>query len=114
MSISIYQTIRYANNKRNKVTGHKMLMTLIIVFFGMILDTILPMFGFGAMYYKMETEKLAKRVEQKLHLKDLKEYSWSILFDSWENNESSERIYALRSELYEALGNVDLSNISLR
>ena len=72
------------------------------------------MFGFGAMYYKMETEKLAKRVEQKLNIEDLKEYSWSILFDGWEHNESSEQIYALRSELYEALGNVDLSDISLR
>lgn len=72
------------------------------------------MFGFGAMYYKMETEKLAKRVEQKLHLKDLKEYSWSILFDGWEHNNSSEQIFALRSELYEALGNVNLSDISLR
>lgn len=72
------------------------------------------MFGFGAMYYKMETEKLAKRIEQKLNIKDLKEYSWSILFDGWEHKDFSEKIYALRSELYEALGDVDLSDISLR
>jgi len=72
------------------------------------------MFGFGAMYYKMETQKLAKKIEQKLNIKDLKEFSWSILFDGWENNISSEKIFALRSELYEAVGNVDLSDIPLR
>lgn len=72
------------------------------------------MFGFGAMYYKMEIDKLAKRIEQKLNIADLKEYSWSILFDGWENSDSSERIFALNSELYEALGNIDLSTIALR
>ncbi len=72
------------------------------------------MFGFGAMYYKMEIDKLAKRIEQKLNIADLKEYSWSILFDGWENKDTSERIFALNSELYEALGNIDLSNIALR
>lgn len=48
MIISIRQIAKNAQDKRSKVTGHKMLMTLIIVFIGMILDTILPMFGFGA------------------------------------------------------------------
>ena len=72
------------------------------------------MFGFGAMYYSMETEKLAKRIEQKLNIADLKEYSWSILFDGWEQKTTSERIFALCSELYEAIGIVDLSNIPLR
>lgn len=48
MTISIYYMIRYSENKRSKVTGHKMIATLLIVFCGMILDTILPMFGFGA------------------------------------------------------------------
>ena len=72
------------------------------------------MFGYGAMYYKMEIEKLAKKIEQNLNIDDLKEYSWSILFDGWEHKESSERIFALRSELYEAVGNVDFSNIPLR
>ena len=72
------------------------------------------MFGFGAMYYKIEIEKLAKKIEQKLNISDLKEYSWSILFDGWEHCKTLERIFALRAELYEALGNVDLSNILLR
>ncbi len=72
------------------------------------------MFGYGAMYYKMETEKLSKKIEQKSNIKNLKEYSWSILFDGWEHNISSERIFALRPELYEALGNIDLSDIPLR
>ena len=48
MIISIYYMIRYAENRRSKVTGHKMGVTLFIVFAGMILDTILPMFGIGA------------------------------------------------------------------
>ena len=46
--ISIYYMIKYSENKRSVVAGHKMLITLIIVFIGMILDTIMPMFGFGA------------------------------------------------------------------
>lgn len=48
MTVSIIYMIKYAENRRSKVTGHKMGVTLIIVFCGMILDTILPMFGFGA------------------------------------------------------------------
>ena len=48
MTISIYYMVRYAENKRSKVTGHKMGLTLLIVLAGMILDTILPMFGVGA------------------------------------------------------------------
>ncbi|MDO4187479.1 MAG: histidine kinase dimerization/phospho-acceptor domain-containing protein, partial [Lachnospiraceae bacterium] len=48
MTISIIYMIRYAENRRSKVTGYKMGVTLLIVFAGMILDTILPMFGIGA------------------------------------------------------------------
>lgn len=48
MTISIYHMIKYAQNKRSKVTGYRMLITLVIVFLGMILDTIVPMFGIGA------------------------------------------------------------------
>lgn len=48
MTISIGYMIKYAENRRSRVTGHKMGATLLIVFAGMILDTILPMFGFGA------------------------------------------------------------------
>lgn len=48
MTVSIWYIIKFAENRRSKVTGHKMGTTLIIVFCGMILDTILPMFGFGA------------------------------------------------------------------
>ena len=48
MIVSIICTIRNAENRRTKITGYKMASTLIIIFLGMILDTILPMFGFGA------------------------------------------------------------------
>ncbi|MCQ2520247.1 MAG: ATP-binding protein [Lachnospiraceae bacterium] len=48
MIISISCMIKNAKNRREKVTGNRMGITLIIVFVGMILDTILPMFGFGA------------------------------------------------------------------
>lgn len=46
--VSIIYIIRYAESKREKVTGYKMLSMLIIIFAGMILDTILPLLGFGA------------------------------------------------------------------
>lgn len=48
MVVSITFIIKNAQNRREKTTSHKMGITLIIVFMGMILDTILPMFGFGA------------------------------------------------------------------
>lgn len=48
MTISIYHMIKYAKNKRSRVTGYHMIITLAIVFLGMILDTLLPMFGIGA------------------------------------------------------------------
>lgn len=48
MSISIYHMIKYSENKRSKVTGYRMIITLLIVFIGMILDTVIPMFGLGA------------------------------------------------------------------
>lgn len=73
------------------------------------------MFGFGAMYYKSEIENLTKRLAEKLNVNDLdKEYYWSLLLDGWKNKNTEEEIYALKQELYEAIGNVDLSNIPLR
>lgn len=48
MCISVYQMLKYAQGRRNKVTGHKIVVTMIVIFGGMVLDTILPMFGFGA------------------------------------------------------------------
>ena len=73
------------------------------------------MFGFGAMYYKSEIENLTKRLAEKLNNADLdKEYYWSILLDCWKNKNTEEEIYALKQELYEALGNIDLSTVPLR
>lgn len=48
MTISIYHMLKYSPDKRSRVTGYRMIFTLIIVFLGMILDTIIPMFGIGA------------------------------------------------------------------
>ena len=74
------------------------------------------MFGFGAMYYKTEAQNLEQRLAEKLRLTDLdKDYYWSILFDSWKNKNTGEQIFALKPELYEALGNdTNLPNIKLR
>ena len=74
------------------------------------------MFGFGAMYYKTEAEKLEQRLAEKLRLTDLdKAHYWSILFDCWKNKNTGEQIFALKPELYEALGNdTNLPNIKLR
>lgn len=73
-------------------------------------------FGFGAMYYQLEIEKLTKRLLPYIKAEKLeKTYHWSTLFNSWQNkNVSDDMIFALIPELYEALGNIDLSNIPLR
>jgi len=48
MLVSIIYFIRNAENRRARVTGYRMLIMLLLCFSGMILDTIMPMFGFGA------------------------------------------------------------------
>ena len=48
MIISIHNMFKYSKDKRSKVTGYRMMVTLVIVILGMILDTIMPMFGFSA------------------------------------------------------------------
>ena len=73
------------------------------------------MFGFGAMYYKNEVDKLEQRLIEKLKINKLdKNYYWAIIFDCWKNKKTEEQIYALKTELYEAIGNTDFSNIPLR
>ena len=71
------------------------------------------MFGLGAMYYKIELEELEERLLSVVKIKNTKE-KWAIVFNCWKNKHSDEHIYGLCSELYEALGNIDLSNIPLR
>lgn len=48
MCLSIYYMIKHGQDKRSKVSGYRMMVALIIVFVGMVMDTIMPMFGFGA------------------------------------------------------------------
>ncbi len=48
VGISIIISVRRAKNRRIKVVSYRMLATFGLVFIGMILDTILPSFGFGA------------------------------------------------------------------
>lgn len=48
MIISVVFIIKYGKNTRSRVAGHKMLVAIIIIFSGMILDTVMPMFGYGA------------------------------------------------------------------
>ena len=70
-------------------------------------------FGCGAVYYSLETDKLAERLLPfvKAENPEKTEY-WSVLFQGWETD--AERCFAILPELYEALGNVDLSDIPLR
>lgn len=72
------------------------------------------MFGYGSLYYSFEMDKLETRIADKLGL-DINEMDkWAILFNGWQQKQSTDRIYALLPELYEAIGNVDLSKIPLR
>lgn len=74
------------------------------------------MFGMSALYYSVEMNKLAVRLAEKLGITSLKDVeNWKIIFQGWRSTQLyNTQIYALRSELYEALGNVDLSEIPLR
>lgn len=73
-------------------------------------------FGLGAFYYEMEMDNLAKRLLPIVNAQNLKKPDYlSVIFNSWKNkNIPDDVINALRPELYEALGNVDLSKIPLR
>lgn len=48
MFVSVRFVLKYSENKRSTVTGHKMAITLIIIFLGMVFDTIMPSFGYAA------------------------------------------------------------------
>lgn len=72
------------------------------------------MFGYGALYYSFEMDKLETRIADRLNLDISEMDKWSILFNGWRQKYSTDRIYALIPELYEAIGNVDLSKIPLR
>ena len=74
------------------------------------------MFGYGALYYSMEIEKLAKRIAKKFNITELEQTDiWAIVLVGWKNkNAYNDTIYALRSELYEAIGNIDMSSVPLR
>ena len=70
-------------------------------------------FGLGALYYSIEMDKLEERLLPFVEAENLDLiYRWAILFNGWET--VGERCFAIRPELYEALGNVDLSDIPLR
>lgn len=71
-------------------------------------------FGIGALYYSLESEKTAEKIIEKLGLKNV-DKPWAALFKGWNSTQLyNTRIYALLPELYEALGNVDLSSVPLR
>ncbi|MCR5266533.1 MAG: hypothetical protein K6E29_08090 [Cyanobacteria bacterium RUI128] len=74
------------------------------------------MFGLGALYYSLEMGKLAKSLCEKLNIDYLEDIErWSVLFVGWNSKDLyNTQIYALRPELYEALGNTDLSAVPLR
>jgi len=73
-------------------------------------------FGLGAVYYGVESCKLAIKLISYVNTEKLKEEEyWAIIFNAWKSKREYEtEIYALRPELYEALGNVDLSKVPLR
>ena len=75
------------------------------------------MFGYGALYYSIEIEKLAKRLAEKLNILSIeKDDLWALIMNGWcdKSQYSDSRIFALRPELYEAIGNVDMSKVPLR
>ena len=73
------------------------------------------MFGMGALYYSLELGKAADKIIRKLNLQVNEEYNWAVLMKGWLSTELyNTRIYALLPELYEALGNTDLSQVPLR
>lgn len=77
-------------------------------------EELADMFGYGALYYSLEIGKTAERIIKKLGLK-IEDENWAVLLKGWKSTELyNTQIYALLPELYEALGNVDLSNIPLR
>ena len=72
-------------------------------------------FGMGALYYSLELGKVADKIIKKLNLKVNEGYNWAVLMKGWNSTQLyNKQIYALLSELYEALGNVDLSEVPLR
>ena len=71
------------------------------------------MFGYGALYYEGIINKTAEKLVKHLQNKDIaKEEYWAILLNGWAGEYGN--VYTLRDELYEAIGNIDLSNIPLR
>lgn len=72
------------------------------------------MFGLGAMYYSLEMDKLSERIIKKLNIDIEKENYWAVLSECWSQKSLDERVFGLTPALYEAIGNVDLSNIPLR
>lgn len=72
------------------------------------------MFGYGALYYSTEIDKLSKKICEVLNITQFENTDlWQILLNGWINSDDT-KIFALRPELYEAIGNVDFSNIPLR
>lgn len=49
MLVSVIFILKNAENRRSKVASQKILITLFIIMAGMVLDTILPMFNYGAL-----------------------------------------------------------------
>lgn len=73
------------------------------------------MFGCGVLYYSLEIDKAANKIIKKLDLKNVDEDKpWVVLLKGWKPTKLyKSKIYALLPELYEAIGNVDLSDIPL-
>lgn len=73
-------------------------------------------FGFGCLFYSLECNRLETRLLPYVNADNLEENQrWAILFNCWRSKkEYNTEIFALRPELYEALGNTDLSNIPLK
>ena len=79
-------------------------------------EELADMFGLGALYYSLEMGKLAEKLCIKLGIDYLEDIErWTVLFEGWRAKHLyNTQIYALRPELYEALGNTDLSGVRLR
>ena len=70
--------------------------------------------GGGAYWYNELIKNIGNNVAKKLGLNEyINAENWFILFKCWNKPSEDIRYYGLKSELYEAIGNVDMSNVDL-
>ncbi len=68
----------------------------------------------GAVWYTELINNIGNAVAKKLGLNDyINKDNWFILFKAWNKSDEGIIYYGLKTELYEAIGNVDFSKVNL-